>query len=285
MLSRSLPRPSLLAVIAAVSIAVLVMMIVRPGEPATRLISHWQPQPMVTQPDMPDARAAAPPASITGAVVPVDAFNLHVDDGLYPDERQPLADDMQQALAYVAARFGSHPASPFTAAVMHDGACGLHGLAYTDARTVQVFTCPGISRQRAVAIMAHEMVHQLEQDRYGPAHLHADLLLAEGMATWGAGKYWLGSQPDFRSYVRAQRQNGLYYPLATHYNGLGVAGMNALYYEWASFVDFLITTYGRDKFDHVYVTGHSAPGSADYAGVYGKGLDALEHEWVAWLGS
>ena len=271
--------------VAAVSIIVLVMMIVRPGEPATRLISHWQPQPMVTQPDLPSARAAVPPAPITGVVVPVDAFDLRVDAGLYPNERQPLAEDMKQALAYVAARFGSQPASVFTAAVVQDGACGLRGLAYTDARAIQVFTCPSISRPRAVAIMAHEMVHQLEQDRYGPAHLQADLILAEGTATWGAGKYWLGSQPDFRAYVKAQRQNGLFYPLATHYNGLGVAGMNALYYEWASFVDFLITTYGREQFDQVYVTGRSAPGSADYAGVYGKGLDALEREWIAWLGS
>lgn len=285
MLGRSLRHPPLLVMVAAVSIVVLVMMIARPSEPATRLISHWQPQPMVTQPDLPAARAAAPPAPITGAVVPLDAFELRVDAGLYSDERQPLADDMKQALAYVTARFGSHPTASFTAAVVQDGACGLHGLAYTDVRTVQVFTCASISRQRAVAIMAHEMVHQLEQDRYGPAHLQADLILAEGTATWGAGKYWLGSQPDFRAYVRAQRQNGLFYPLATHYNGLGVTAMNALYYEWASFVDFLITTYGREKFDRVYVTGHSAPGSADYAGVYGKGLDALEREWMAWLGS
>ena len=59
--------------------------------------------------------------------------------------------------------------------------------------------------------------------------------------------------------------------------------MNGLYYEWASFVDYLIGTYGREKFDALYVSGHSAPGSADYTGVYGKRLDVLEQEWQAWL--
>src|SRR5690349_4168761 len=93
MFIRSLRHPPLLVLLAAVSIVVLVMMITRPSEPATRLISRWQPQPMVTQPDLPAARAAAPPAPITGAVVPLDAFELRVDAGLYPDERQPLADD------------------------------------------------------------------------------------------------------------------------------------------------------------------------------------------------
>ena len=62
--------------------------------------------------------------------------------------------------------------------------------------------------------------------------------------------------------------------------------MNALYYEWASFVDFLITTYGREQFDRLYVSGGGgAPGGADYAGVYGKELHALEAEWIAWLDS
>jgi hypothetical protein len=171
----------------------------------------------------------------------------------------------------------------FHASVRVDSGCGLHGIAYTDVRDVQAFTCNDISRDRAVAIMAHEFVHQLEQDRYGPPHLSSDLILAEGAATWGAGEYWLGGKPDFRSYVRDQRANGLFYPLATDYNGLGITAMNALYYQWASFVEYLIGAYGRDKFDAVYVTGGSAPGAADYAGVYGKGLDALEREWKAWL--
>lgn len=280
--ARPLLAPKLLLIVAMTSIVALV--ITRPGPSATQLVSRWRPTPVITQPDQPGQHPnPPPPAPITGPVVPTDQFDLSVDGGLYDDQREQLAADLQRALAYVAARFGSPPGARFKAAVVRDDSCALHGIAYTDMRSVQVYTCPNLGRGRAVAILAHEFVHQLEQDRYGPAHLNADLILSEGTATWGAGDYWLGGQPDFRAYVREQRKNGLFYPLATSYVGLGVTAMNGLYYQWASFVDFLIGTYGREKFDRLYVSGQSAPGSADYAGIYGKGLDALEREWQAWL--
>jgi hypothetical protein len=196
-----------------------------------------------------------------------------------------LAAELERALAYVSARFGNGPSGRFRAAIQIDGGCGLHGIAYTDVRTVQTFTCNDISHDRAVTIMAHEFAHQLEQDRYGAAHLQSDTILSEGAATWAAGKYWLGDIPDFRSYVRNQRRSGVFYPLATDYNGLGIGAMNALYYQWASFVEYLIGAYGREKFDAVYVRGAGGFGSADYPAVYGKGLDALEGEWQAWIGN
>jgi hypothetical protein len=272
-----------LLLVAFISIAILVVLW-RPAAPAPALVSRWRPEPMVTQPDQPAHLANPPtPATISGAAQAVAEFDLSVDDGLYDGERPQLTEDMQKALAYVTQRFGSGPTSRFKAAVVREDACGLHGIAYTDVRSVQVFTCNDIGRARAVAIMAHEFVHQLEQDRYGPAHLSSDMILSEGTATWGAGTYWLGGQPDFRAYVRQQRASGAFYPLATNYSGLGIGAMNTLYYQWASFVDFLIGTYGREKFDQVYITGGGAPGSANYAGVYGKGLDVLEQEWQAWL--
>jgi hypothetical protein len=280
---RTFPAPTRLMIIALASIAVLLLL--RPSAPATKLVSRWRPQPMISQPDQPANHPNPPPvAAISGVAMPVDQFDISVDDGLYPDERQPLAAELQRALAYVTARFGSGPTGGrFKAVLLRDDSCALHGIAYTDVRSVQVYSCPNIARGRAIAILAHELVHQLEQDRYGPAHLNADLILSEGMATWGAGEYWLGGQPDFRTYVREQRKGGLFYPLATNYSGLGIAAMNALYYQWASFVDFLISTYGREKFDRLYVSGHGAPGSADYTGVYGKGLEVLEREWQTWL--
>lgn len=283
MYARQSPRPPLTLLLAIAAISLFVLLILRPSAPATTLVSRWAPEPMLTRPEPPAAEIDAPPAAISGPVVAVDALDISVGDGLYPGERDPLTGELAEALGYVSARFGSPPSARFTATLVNDASCGLHGIAYTDVRNVQVFTCPSISRDRAIAIMAHEMVHQLEQDRYGAAHLSADLILSEGTATWGAGKYWLGGQPDFRSFVRNQRAAGQFYPLATHYSGLGITAMNTLYYQWASFVDFLISTYGREKFDQLYVSGSGAPGSADYSGVYGKDLPALEREWIAWL--
>lgn len=219
---------------------------------------------------------------ISGRMLPADSFVMAVDDGLYPDGREDLQTALGAAYAYVAGRFGAGASGQFTAAIHNQPDCGLHGLADTNARIVNVYTCPSIGSDRAVAIMAHEMVHQLAADRYGPPHLSADMILLEGLATWGAGSYWLGPYQTFRDYVRGEYGDPPY-ALATNYAGLGVGAMNALYYEWASFVEFLIQTYGRASFDKLYVSGSSQPGTADYQGVYGKGLADLEAEWRAWL--
>jgi len=72
-------------------------------------------------------------------------------------------------------------------------------------------------------------------------------------------------------------------PLSESYVGRPIADMNKLYYQWASFVEYLIETYGRDKFDALYVTGQSYPASADYTGIYQQRFDMLEAEWKAWV--
>jgi hypothetical protein len=265
---RELPVRQLL-VVAAMAVAVLVLL--RPAREGEQ-VSRWGAAP-----------AAAPaPAPIQAEAAPVGQLVVQVDDGLYPEERAELESELALALAYASARFDGALSGPVTARLAAGG-CGLGGIAYTDIRVVQVSTCNDIPRGRAVAILAHEFVHQLQQDRYGPRHLQADLLLSEGLATYGAGEYWLGGRPDFRSYVREQIPPAARYPLATHYSGLGIGAMNTLYYQWASFVEFLLQTYGREKLDALYVSGAGAPGSADYPGVYGRPLSELEREWVAWL--
>ncbi|MBO9326962.1 MAG: hypothetical protein J7463_16860 [Roseiflexus sp.] len=262
----TLNRIAILALVACVALLLF-------AQPQPLVLSRWSP----VSPSVPTIGAVAVP------VADVSPLNIVVNEGLYVDERDRLDQDARRAYAYVAARFGSELMSPLTVAFIQDAGCALSGIAYTDIRRVQVFTCNAIGRERAIAILAHEYVHQLQQDRYGSRHLSADLILSEGMATWGAGIYWLGEYPDFRRYVRAQRTNGISYPLATHYAGRGVAVMNALYYQWASFVEFLIDQYGRERLDAVYVTGAGTPGSADYRAVYGKDLATLEQEWIAWL--
>ncbi len=205
-------------------------------------------------------------------------------DGLFSSSDQArLAGELERALNYVSTRFGNSPQGRISVYLGWATGCGLNGIAYTEKRVVQVFTCPELPRSRAVNILAHEFVHQLAHDRYGPAHLRTDLILLEGVATWGAGEYWLGGQPSFAAFVRQYQQAGNLLPLATSYVGRSIADMNMLYYQWASFVDFLISSYGREKFDALYVTGDSAPGSADYVGIYGKSLDLLEQEWLIWL--
>lgn len=271
----SLPSPIYALVVAAISLAVLALLWWPRG--AEQPLSTWTRAMPPAAVEIRGAAVAQAPAVAAGTL------DMQVADGLYADQRDQLQADLYQALQYVAQRFGSGLTSGVTASVLRADGCGLHGIAYTDVRNVQVYSCDSITRGQAVAILAHEFIHQLAQDRYGSAHLHADLILSEGVATWAAGQYWLAGKPNFRVYVRDQRRAGLTYPLATHYQGLGVGAMNTLYYQWASFVEFLIDTYGRESFDRLYVSGAGDPGSADYTGVYQKGLPELEQEWSAWI--
>ncbi len=224
------------------------------------------------------------PAPLSGDYTPGGTLDIVSADGLFPaGEQDALTTEIWQALTYASQRFGSGPTGRITVNLGMELGCDIHGIAYTTERTVQVYTCPDLPRTRAVNILAHEFVHQLAQDRYGDRHLHADMILLEGVATWGAGDYWLSGQPSFAAFVRPWAVAGSTLPLATSYVGRPVGDMNTLYYEWGSFVEFLINVYGRDRFDVLYITGHSDPGSADYQGVYGKSLDQLEAEWKNWV--
>lgn len=224
------------------------------------------------------------PAPLAGTTVQTGALAITSADGLFSDEEKArLSAEFDRALAYVVERFGTAPAGQISTYVGLEPGCGIHGIAYTDVRTVQVFTCRELPMSRAVNIMAHEFVHQLCHDRYGDRHLSADLILSEGAATWGAGEYWLGGAGSFRQFVRPWLESGSEIPLSESYVGRPIADMNQLYYQWASFVEFLVETYGRDRFDQLYVTGQSYPASSDYLGVYQKPFDVLEAEWKAWV--
>lgn len=187
--------------------------------------------------------------------------------------------ELYTALAYVSARTGTTPAGPITVQILADPQCALHGAAYTQSREVHVTTCAAIPPARAVNILAHEFVHQLAHDSYGDSHLRSDPILLEGWATWGAGHYWLGQHATFRDFLGGEAP----LPLVANHLGRPAAEMNTLYYQWASFVEYLLVTYGRDAFDQLYRSGNSTPGSADYQGVYGIDLATLEAAWREWL--
>jgi hypothetical protein len=244
-----------------------------------------QPVPGVPERPLPEGAPTPTPAPLAGEYAAAsEQLNVVVADGLLTEEEQArLGADLNRALGYVVERFGTAPRAPIETYVGLEPTCGLHGIAYTDVRTVQVFTCPDLPLSRAINILAHEYVHQLSHDRYGDVHLKADLVLLEGVATWGAGAYGLGDAPNFRSFVRPWVEQGQNIPLGQSYVGLPLSDMNKLYYQWASFVEFLIETYGRDQFDRLYVTGSSLPASSDYLGVYGKPFEQLEAEWLAWV--
>lgn len=256
------------------------------ARPRPETVSSWQ-GPIGGAPERPVAPGVPTPtaAPLAGDYLQAGSqIDLVAADGLFSEEEKlRLAAELDRALGYVVQRFGTAPRDRISTYVGLEPGCGINGIAYTDVRTVQVFTCRDLPISRAVNIMAHEFVHQLCHDRYGDDHLNADLILVEGTATWGAGAYWLGDAPNFRSFVRPWLEAGSEIPLSESYVGRPIADMNQLYYQWASFVEFLIETYGRDSFDQLYLTGAAAPASSDYQGVYQKSFEQLEAEWKAWV--
>ncbi|NTU81095.1 MAG: hypothetical protein HGA45_17225 [Chloroflexales bacterium] len=283
----NIPRHALGPIALASLLVILAWLFTMGRPPPPRFVPSTavQPLPAGAERPLPDGVPTPTPVPLTGHYgTRVEGLHIVVADGLLSEQGQAsLVADLDQALQYVVRRFGSGPKGQINTYVGLEPACGLHGIAYTEVRTVQVFTCRELPVGRAVNILAHEYVHQLCHDRYGDLHLKADLVLVEGVATWGAGTYWLGGAPDFRTFVRPWLEKGEDIPLHESYVGLPVSDMNKLYYQWASFVEFLIDTYGREQFDRLYITGQNYPASSDYLGVYGKRFDELEVDWKAWV--
>jgi hypothetical protein len=196
-----------------------------------------------------------------------------------------LAEPLETALAYVQERTGMRLARPVN--VVFDRrpeACALDAVAYTGVRTMMLYACPDMPARRAVNILAHEFVHQLAHDRYGEPHLQADLILSEGLATWGAGRYWLGQHTSFHDFVAAEYGSQLL-PLATDpRSGASTATLNQLYYQWAAYVEWIRATHGPAVFDALYAGGLGrTPGSADYQAELSSTLGDAETHWREWL--
>jgi hypothetical protein len=168
------------------------------------------------------------------------------------------------------------------------GPCAIRGLTLSNQRTIRLFYEPSTDPNRVLAILAHETFHQLQHDYYGEtAHRRSDIILLEGMAVWGSQDYFRAADgwPLYHHRSKEALLNGALLPLTTSLEAdCRTTTRNNIYNQWASFVEYLLATYGRDRLDAVYrdSTGRAA-GSANYQGVYGKPLAALEAEWVAWL--
>lgn len=168
------------------------------------------------------------------------------------------------------------------------GPCAIRGLTLSNRRTIRLFYAPDSEPQRVVAILAHELFHQLQHDYYGERdHRKADVIFLEGMAVWGTAAYFQteAGEPLYRQRVREALRAGQLLPLTTSLEAdCRTTTRNNIYNQWASFIEYLTLSYGREKLDAAYRSSSGRPaGSADYRRVYGKPLAELEREWRAWV--
>jgi hypothetical protein len=201
-----------------------------------------------------------------------------------------LAPDFEEAIERVGLRLRAQLSGRVAISFEppQSGPCALRGLTRSHERMIQLYYGPDTSRQLILPIVAHELAHELQHDYYGwDAHRRSDTILLEGQATWASADYSRDAdgRPTWASAAEQALAQGQLLPLATDLaRDCRRTTRNAAYTGWASFVDFLIVTYGRERFDRLYRSeGGRAPGSADYAGVYGKALAVLDQEWRVWL--
>lgn len=202
----------------------------------------------------------------------------------FPQERhEEVKNESRDVFVYVMHRMGT-PLKASTHVVYAYAANG--GLADTGNRVIynnhndwSIYT--------ALYFSAHELAHQLSHDRYGDAHLSAEVPLSEGLATYGAGELWMRGHKSFKDLVNSFRANGTFMPLTTRvHNDRGEFlpyESNTMYPIYASFVEFIIEEYGWEKFDALYVTGQSWYFTSDYESVFGKTYEQIVKEWELWL--
>lgn len=168
------------------------------------------------------------------------------------------------------------------------GPCAIRGITLSNERKIRLFYEPETDPQRVLGILAHELFHQLQRDYYGERdHRKADVILLEGMAVWGTADYF--RQPDGRALyqhrVKEAEARGELLPLTTSLEAdCRTTTRNNIYNQWASFVEFLVETRGREALDAVYRSSSGRPaGSSNWSAVYGQSLDELEAAWRVWL--
>lgn len=287
-MERTIDRSRWLRPLALIAALVVIVTVVRAPHPSIvappeAVAPPDAPRGLTAQLRRPEPTVASP--SDQAVLAAAGRLRLVAMAGSYSAERvQAMAAPIATALAYVEERTGLTLREPITVIFDRRESCALDGAAFTERRVIMLYACPDLPPQRAINILAHELVHQLAHDHWGAAHLQADLILSEGFATWGAGRYWLGESPSFRAFV-AHHYGAHLLPLGAHYRDYAsIAAMNQLYYQWAALVEWILEVHGRAAFEHLYASGHGpTPATADYPGVLGGDLGAVEAAWRAWL--
>jgi hypothetical protein len=249
-------------------------------------------RPPADGPPPPTVQAETP--GIVGDTILANQLTINLQPGLYEGQGDSIGQQLKGVFEDVQANFDQkvaqvigatpQPIPPIEVRMIREESCALAGSTYDEAYVVLVYTCNDINSAHAINILAHEFIHQIAYVNFGPRAGRSDLMLVEGLATYGAGHYWLNGYASFRDLVRDQRAGGIAYGLSESYLNRDASAMDAIYYQWASFVEFLLTdpNYGP-RFGQLYVTGDNSVASADFQGVYGKSLQELELEWERWL--
>ena len=210
-----------------------------------------------------------------------------------------------EVFTYVSERMGVPYYKKIEVAIrlMSSEACPVRGMVTVEtiddteveSMSIIVFTDMTTKLEQLLGVLAHELGHLLHFDGFGEPGKSSGL--AEGLASWAAGNYYLTWQriPSFYIGVKHYLDEERYLPLKNerHLQGIypeqgsAVDCLNRrdiLYTEWASFVTYLIDTYSVDRFKRLLaseeVNSRDKSTRPNFEGVYGESFEVLIKRWL-----
>ncbi|MEM9776649.1 MAG: hypothetical protein AAF902_18870 [Chloroflexota bacterium] len=157
---------------------------------------------------------------------------------------------------------------------------------YAGGSLVVSYSDRNYSGGRIEEVLVHETIHLLDQQIATSGRL---TFLAEGLAVWGSGGHY--KPEDLNGRAAALVATGFYIPLPQIIDNFYPVQHEIGYLEAGAFVQYLVDTYGWEKFRELYSSYQNAPDGQDAAqldlflqNVYGKSLVQIEQEWLTKLG-
>lgn len=243
------------------------------------------------QPTVSDGEATPPPAAEVwtpsvmegnlDAAYPeklvTDRFTLHFTPGTYPARNaNATAALVTRGLAHIEAHFGKPLAGRFdvyaAGSIFASPNQALRGYSVSAARRYFFLHDGTGSPADQQYIAAHELTHLYTWNVFGRP---VSAMLSEGAAvSTGLSAVAGEGHLPLRIFCAAYDRAGKLPRVSSNLSYQGHIRNLVNYYAAGCFVQYLLDTYGPEKFGQLYPTG-------DYSGIYGKSLAALETDWRA----
>ncbi len=216
-------------------------------------------------------------ASAYSGVSTTERFSVHYTPGTYPEETlDEVTSMLERALAHLEATFETQLEGTFDVYVAGSLFAppdqALRGRSFSAAwRYFFLHDSTGNATDQQY-IAAHEMTHLFTWNAFGRP---VSAMLSEGAAVY-AGMTLIGDSDHMpieqfcRAYYAADQLPRVSGSLRFEGHIRDLPN----YYTAGCFVQYLVETYGAEKFGQLYPTG-------SYSTVYNKSLTALESEWLA----
>ena len=265
------------------------------------------PEPVVIRPTGP------PPVQVTAPLPGIQAlesehFDFYVKDGYRPVDLAAFSDTAEAIYDEVIGRMaaGSPQRIILSFQQPDDVPCAARGWTFVDdiGPRMTIFVNDQTEDIQIRGVLAHELAHVFHITGY-ERELAGERNLTEGLATWITRDYWTAWKQtgSLDEMVRGYLTTGEYIPLEdadvfSAYPRQDVrppddcqALRDQLYTQWAAFTGYLLEEYGWAAFEELMASaapeikdnGEVLVHPADYLGVYDKGLEELEGEWLSTL--